>query len=288
MTRTSTCTLTPLRQPQPDEQEVQGGGEEGTLEEGAPSDGRKGGTALAQEEELQFSPDPEVEPGVELQESEVHQGDTVETVRQRARKKVKSAILSGRFQQALRRAVPPDPARNPPTLETSYEPQSVPSQRPEPSPTQPQPVVREPKAAGRWARPSTAQQPRQRGFVRYQHAGRDPPARPIPMEVARDSAHDLPDHVWRSMPTTEPGGLTVPQQDILVHPNTQVISMDVDDDDDDLPPQPAQAAPQPAQAAPQRVHPWRSNVQEAPIVPAPKPRTPEPPPPKRTRVVFSA
>ena len=74
------------------------------------------------------------------------------------------------------------------------------------------------------------QQPRQRGFVRFQHAAREPPPQPIPMETARDSVYDLPDHVWRNRPTREPGRLTMPQPELLVHPNTEVRAMDVDDD----------------------------------------------------------
>ena len=65
----------------------------------------------------------------------------------------------------------------------------------------------------------------------------EPQAQPIAMETARDSVYDLPDHIWRTRPTTEPGGLTVPQSELLVHPNTEVHATDVDDDEN--PPRPA-------------------------------------------------
>ena len=76
----------------------------------------------------------------------------------------------------------------------------------------------------------------------------------------------------------------MPQAELLVHPNTEVHAMDVDDDES--PPRPA--------ARPQATAPWRTpthaiEAEEAPEVPAPKPRAPaNPPPPKRTRVVFSS
>ena len=78
--------------------------------------------------------------------------------------------------------------------------------------------------------PREAPQPRQSGFVRLQHAAREPPAQPIPMDTARDSVCDLPDHVWRTRPTREPGGLTVPHPELLVHLNTEIHAMDVDDE----------------------------------------------------------
>ena len=95
--------------------------------------------------------------------------------------------------------------------------------------------------------PKVAPQPRQRGFVRLQHAAREPPAQPIPMDTARDTVYDLPDHVWRTRPTREPGGLTVPHSELLVHPNTEVHAMDVDDEE----------SPPPPAAKPRATAPWR-------------------------------
>ena len=260
---------------------------EGAREEGIAQPDDQGGTALAREEEEEaFEPDPVVEV----------EGEDLETVRTRAANTITRAVRSGRFRRALATATPPDPPPlDPEYLNTPHRPQDLPphvklrrppppkaSARSLPIPAQvpkadaPQPEPNQPKGT---------QPPRQRGFVRLQHAAREPPAQPIPMETARDSVYDLPDHVWRTRPTREPGGLTVPQPQLLVHPNTEVHAMDVDDEES--PPRPA--------AKPRATAPWRRppthaiEAEEAPEVPAPKPRTPaNPPPPKRTRVVFAS
>ena len=155
-----------------------------------------------------------------------NQVPNVETVCKRAAKQLRTAVLSGRFQRALHVATPPIPPQNPPILETSYEPQSIPSQEPQPLPTQPQPVQEveeatpEREAEIEPGRRPRVEQPRPRGFVRYEQ--RAPARGPIPLQTAQDNVYDLPDHIWRSRPTVEPGGLTVPQPDILAHPNTEI------------------------------------------------------------------
>ena len=77
----------------------------------------------------------------------------------------------------------------------------------------------------------------------------------------------------------------MPQPELLVHPNTEVHAMDIDDDEN----------PPPPVAKPQATAPWRRapthaiEAEEAPDAPAPKPRARvNPPPPKRTRVVFAS
>ena len=212
------------------EQDVAIGGEEGGVyRKELLLSGEEGRTALVREEELQFSSDPEIEED-ELEEEEQ---DDVETVRKSAAKKVRRSVRPGQFQRALHTATPPIPPQNPPTLETSYEPQYLPSQQPQPLPTQPQPVQEaeeaapEPEAEIEPEPIPRAEQARQRGFVRYQQGG--PGQGPIPLQTAQDNVYDLPDQVWRSRPTLEPGGLTMPPQELLTHPNTEVIPMDVDD-----------------------------------------------------------
>ena len=267
--------LTRSIEPSP-EAEADPGYPEGAEEEGTGQPDEQGGTALAREEEQAFEPDPVVEV----------EGEDLETVRTRAADTITRAVRSGQFRRALATATPPNPPPlDPDYLNTPHRPQDLPphvklrrppppkaSARSLPMPAQvpkaeaPQPDPNQPQGT---------QQPRQRGFVRLQHAARDPPTQPIPIETARDSVYDLPDHVWRTRPTREPGGLTVPQPELLVHPNTEVRAMDVDDDES--PPRPA--------AKPQASH--TIEAEEAPEVPAPKPRAPaNPPPPKRARVVF--
>ena len=245
----------------------------------------QGGTALAREEEEAFEPDPVVEV----------EGEDLEAVRTRAANTITRAVRSGRLGRALAAATPPDP----PPLDPEYpniphRPQTLPPhvkvRRPPPpkASNRSLPVSAQPPAADAPRpepnQPREAPQPRQRGFVRLQHAAREPPAQPIPMDTARDTVYDLPDHVWRTRPTREPGGLTVPHSELLVHPNTEVHAMDVDDEE----------SPPPPAAKPRATAPWRRaptyalEAEEAPEAPAPKPRTSaNPPPPKRSRVVFA-
>ena len=268
------------------EAEADPGYPEGAEEEGTVQPDDQGGTALAREEEEAFEPDPVVEV----------EGEDLETVRTRAADTITRAVRSGRFRRALATATPPNPPPlDPEYLNTPHRPQDLPPhvklRRPPPTKASARslPVPAQPPKADAPQpepnQPKGAQQPRQRGFVRLQHAAREPPAQPIPMETARDSVYDLPDHVWRTRPTREPGNLTVPQPELLVHPNTEVRAMDVDDDEN----------PPPPVAKPQATAPWRRapthaiEAEEAPEAPAPKPRARvNPPPPKRTRVVFAS
>ena len=213
------------------EAEADQGCPEGAEEEGTVQQDDQGGTALAREEEEAFEPDPVVE----------IEGDDLETARTRAANTITRAVRSGRLGRALAAATPPNP---PPLdlecLNTPHRPQSLPPhvklRRPPPpkASTRSLPVSVQPPAADaphmEPNQPREAPQPRQRGFVRLQHAAREPPAQPIPMDTARDSVCDLPDHVWRTRPTREPGGLTVPHPELLVHPNTEIHAMDVDDE----------------------------------------------------------
>ena len=257
-------------EPSPDA-EADPGYPEGAEEEGTAQPDDQGGTALAREEEQAFEPDPVVEV----------EGEDLESVRARAANTITRAVRSGRFGRALATATPPDPPPlDPDYYNTPHSPQTLPpkaSSRSNPMPAQiPKAEAPQPELT----RLQGTQQPRQRGFVRLQHAAREPTARPIPMETARGNVYDLPDHVWRTRPTTEPGGLTVPQSELLVHPNTQVHSMDVDDDES--PPRPAEKPRAPAPW--RRAHAHAIEVEEAPEAPAPRPRAP---PPKRSRVVFA-
>ena len=267
------------------EAEVDPGYPEGAEEEGTVRQDGRGGTALAREEEEAFEPDPVVEV----------EGEDLEAVRTRAANTITRAVRSGRLGRALAAATPP----NPPPLDPEYpniphRPQTLPPhvkvRRPPPpkASNRSLPVSAQPPAADAPIpepnQPRVAPQPRQRGFVRLQHAAREPPAQPIPMDTARDTVYDLPDHVWRTRPTREPGGLTVPHSELLVHPNTEVHAMDVDDEE----------SPPPPAAKPRATAPWRRaptyalEAEEAPEAPAPKPRTSvNPPPPKRSRVVFA-
>ena len=195
-----------------------------------------------------FEPDPVVEV----------EGDDLEAVRTRAANTITRAVRSGRLGRALATATPPNPPPlDPEYLNTPHRPQNLPPhvklRRPPPpkASTRSLPVPAQPPKADAPQpepnQPKVAPQPRQRGFVRLQHAAREPPAQPIPMDTARDTVYDLPDHVWRTRPTREPGGLTVPQPELLVRPNTEVHAMDVDDEES--PPRPA--------AKPRATAPWR-------------------------------
>ena len=230
------------------EAEADQGYPEGAEEEGTVQQGDQGGTALAREEEEAFEPDPVVE----------IEGDDLEAVRTRAANTITRAVRSGRLGRALAAATPPNPPPlDPEYLNVPHRPQNLPPhvklRRPPPPKASARslPVSAQPPAADAPRpepnQPREAPQPRQRGFVRLQHAAREPPAQPIPMDTARDTVYDLPDHVWRTRPTREPGGLTVPHSELLVHPNTEVHAMDVDDEE----------SPPPPAAKPRATAPWR-------------------------------